>query len=86
MRVLGVGVLLPSAGVRRPRRHEGARRALRLAGAGEGLVAIQQAGDWTSPAMPAYYCREILARDSAVARFHRTFAERPLEGSGAASL
>ena len=60
--------------------------AVDLAGAGEGRVAIQQAGDWSSPAMPACYCREIQARDSAVARFHRTFAERPLEGSAAASL
>lgn len=39
--------------------------AVDLAGAGEGRVAIQQAGEWTSPAMPGYYCREILARDSA---------------------
>ena len=44
--------------------------AVDLAASGEGVVAIQQAGDWTRPDMPAYYCRGVLAGKGAVARFH----------------
>ena len=44
--------------------------AVDLAASGEGVVAIQQAGDWTRPDMPAYYCRGVLAAQGAVARFH----------------
>ena len=55
--------------------------AVDLAEAGEGLVAIQQAGDWQNPAMPAYYVRGIAAKASAVARFHRSLTARPLSGA-----
>ena len=44
--------------------------AVDLAASGEGGVAIQQAGDWTRPDMPAYYCRGVLAAQGAVTRFH----------------
>ena len=39
-----------------------------LAAAGAGLVELQQAGDWKSPAMPAHYARQQLAARGAVAR------------------
>ena len=35
------------------------------------LVEIQIAGRWKSPNMVAYYCRRMMARESAVARFHK---------------
>ena len=38
---------------------------------GFSLLDIQLAGGWKDPGMPAYYCRRQLARESAVARFHR---------------
>lgn len=39
-----------------------------LATAGAGLVALQQAGDWQSPQMPAHYARHQLAARGAVAK------------------
>ena len=39
-----------------------------LAAAGAGLVELQQAGRWESPAMPAHYARGQLAARGAVAR------------------
>lgn len=39
-----------------------------LAAAGAGLVELQQAGDWKSPAMPAHYARAQLAARGAVAK------------------
>ncbi len=39
-----------------------------LAAAGAGLVELQQAGDWRSPAMPAHYARGQPGARGAVAR------------------
>ena len=39
-----------------------------LAAAGAGLVELQEAGDWQSPAMPAHYARHQLAARGAVAK------------------
>ena len=35
------------------------------------LLEIQLAGGWKNPSMVAYYCRNQVAQESAVARFHR---------------
>jgi integrase len=42
-----------------------------LTAAGEGLAAICQAADWSSPAMPTRYAEALAARSGAVARLRR---------------
>lgn len=42
-----------------------------LVAGGFDLAAIQQAGGWASPAMPAYYARDLLAEQNAMAQWLR---------------
>ena len=46
-----------------------------LTAAGEGLAAICQAADWSSPTMPTRYAEALAARSGAVARLRRRLRE-----------
>ncbi|WP_322096086.1 tyrosine-type recombinase/integrase [Pelagibius litoralis] len=51
---------------------------LDLVGDGQSLVAVQLAGGWRSPAMPALYARQLLPELGAVARYYASGQERSL--------
>ncbi len=48
---------------------------LDLVGDGQSLVAVQLAGGWQSPAMPALYARQLLPELGAVARYYGQLAQ-----------
>ncbi|HEY9538297.1 MAG TPA: tyrosine-type recombinase/integrase, partial [Kiloniellaceae bacterium] len=43
-----------------------------LVASGQSLVAVQLAGGWASPALPAHYAEDLLPELGAVASYHRT--------------
>jgi site-specific recombinase XerD len=56
--------------------------AVDLVADGHSLVAVQLAGGWANPAMPAHYAADLLPELGAVARYHA--ARRPSRGAQSA--
>jgi hypothetical protein len=56
--------------------------AVDLVADGHSLVAVQLAGGWANPAMPAHYAADLLPELGAVARYHA--ARRPSRGARSA--